>query len=273
MNFLTIDTEDWFHVSNYSEAIPRAHWERMEPRLPRNLNLILDILNQAQVKATFFVLGWIAERHPELVKEIAAQGHEIASHGYQHDLIYDLGPNGFRQDLQKSINLLNAITGSSVLGYRAPSFSITSECQWVFTILVEAGLKYDSSVYPLRRHRGGIPNTPNHPYQIDTSIGPIQEFPLSTLDIGLKRIPVGGGGFFRLYPYWLTAMGIRQLNRQGIPAVVYLHPWEFDPEQPYPEGSSWRQRWKHRVNLRRTEPRFRRLLQEFQFQPLYKGLQ
>jgi len=272
INYLTIDLEDWFQVSNYAEAIPRAHWERMESRLPHSIKIILDILNHFQVKATFFILGWVAERHPELITQIASEGHEIASHGYQHDLLYDLGPNGFRQDLQKSINILNSITGLPVLGYRAPSFSVTSECQWMFTSLAEAGLKYDSSVFPLQRQRGGMPNTPQHPYYIDTSLGPIQEFPVATLRIGPMYIPIGGGGFFRLYPYWLTAWGIRKLNHQGIPAVVYLHPWEFDPEQPYPEGSSWWQRWKHRVNLHHTQPRFQRLLQEFHFQPLCKGL-
>lgn len=272
MNFLSIDVEDWFHVANYADVISKSEWKTMENRLPKTIYKILDILDDYQVKATFFILGWVAERQRDLVRAIVEKGHEIGSHGYGHDLLYQLGPEKFQEDLLRGLEVLAPVMQDKVLGYRAPSFTLTSQTRWVYSILAKAGIRYDSSVYPLRRRRCGIPDAPMVPHDVDTSFGSIREFPIATGAILGRRIPIGGGGYFRLYPYWVTASMIRRLNRQGIPAVFYIHPWEFDPDQPVPLGAAWNQRWKHRINLKNTEKKFRRLLNDFQFQPLFKGL-
>ncbi len=272
VNFLSIDVEDWFHVTNYAGVIPRSDWEHLEDRLPISLSKVLDIIDDYDVRATFFVLGWVAERNPELVRIIVDRGHEVASHGYEHGLLYDLGPDRFKQDLLRGLELVSAITGSEIIGYRAPSFTVTRDTEWVYSLLSEAGIRYDSSVYPLKRRRCGIPDAPLVPYDVDTPSGSVREFPIATLEIGGFRFPVGGGGYFRLFPYWVTSKAIKTLNRKGIPAVFYLHPWELDPDQPVPAGVPWRHRWKHRVNMKRTEYKFRRLCEEFEFQPLYRGM-
>jgi polysaccharide deacetylase family protein (PEP-CTERM system associated) len=272
VNFLSIDVEDWFHVTNYAEAISRTNWERSENRISFSLNKVLDILDYYDVRATFFVLGWVAERHPEMIKGIIDRGHEVASHGYEHGLLYNLEPGGFREDLSRGLEIVSSITGSEILGYRAPSFTVTRDTEWAYSILSKAGIRYDSSVYPLKRKRCGIPDAPLIPYDIDTPSGVIREFPIATLEVGGLRFPMGGGGYFRLFPYSVTSMAIKRLNRKGIPAVFYLHPWELDPDQPVPAGVPWRQQWKHRVNLKQTEHKFRRLCEEFAFQPLYMGL-
>lgn len=272
INFLSIDVEDWFHVTNYAGVISKRTWDQSEDRLSYSLNKVLDILNEFDVKATFFVLGWVAERNSELIKGIVDRGHEVASHGYEHGLLYDLGIDGFKRDLSRGLEVINALTESAVIGYRAPSFTMTRATEWAYSILSEAGIRYDSSVYPLKRRRCGIPDAPLVPYDVDTSSGVIREFPIATLEVGWLRIPVGGGGYFRLFPYSVTSMAIKRLNRKGIPAVFYLHPWELDPDQPIPAGVSWGQRWKHRVNLKCTEYKLRRLCEEFAFQPLCMGL-
>ncbi len=272
VNFLSIDVEDWFHVTNYAGVIQRSDWEQLEDRLLISLRKVLDILDDCDVKATFFVLGWIAERNPELVRSIVHRGHEVASHGYEHGLLYDLGPEGFKKDLLRGLELVSSVTGTDILGYRAPSFTVTRDTEWVYSILSEVGIRYDSSVYPLKRRRCGIPDAPLTPYDVDTPTGSVREFPIATLEIGGFRFPVGGGGYFRLFPYWVTSRAIKTLNRKGMPAVFYLHPWELDPDQPVPTGVPWRQRWKHRVNMKHTENKFRRLCDEFEFQPLCQGL-
>jgi polysaccharide deacetylase family protein (PEP-CTERM system associated) len=272
INYLTIDVEDWFHVTNYAGVISQSQWDRMEQRLPSSLGRVLDVLDDCRVNATFFILGWVAEHHPDLVQVIADRGHEVACHGYSHELVYNLGPEGFREDLGRALALLGGAISSAVIGYRAPSFTITAQTTWAYPILAEMGFRYDSSVFPIRRKCYGIPDAPMCPYDVETPITRIREFPLATWEVMGFRVPVGGGGYFRLYPYWLTAAGVRHLNHRGYPAVMYIHPWELDPEQPIPPGSTWRSRCKHRINLKSTERKLRRLCEEFQFRPLRVGL-
>lgn len=269
LNALTIDVEDYFHVSAFESIINREDWPAYECRVESNTRLILSILREAGVKATFFILGWVAERFPELVKEIASAGHEIASHGYAHQLIYNQSEDEFRADLKKSIDILEGITGEPVLGYRAPSYSITRKSWWALNILVEAGLKYDSSIFPIHHDRYGIPDFPRFPHQLKDGF---YEFPISTLKIWGMNFPMAGGGYFRLLPYPVTRWAINRINnREGQPVIFYLHPWEFDPDQPrQPIGGF--SRFRHYVNLDKTEVRFRRLLEDFRFAPVKEVL-
>jgi len=271
-NYLSIDVEDWFQVTNYAKAVSRSQWEEMDQRLSTNVRNLLRVLGEYDVTATFFVLGWAAERQADLVRLIAGNGHEIASHGYDHRPVCGLGEAGFREDLSKSLEILSKVVRSETIGFRAPDFSIDANSRWAFSVMAELGIRYDSSVYPIPWKRSAIGNAIHCPTEITTPAGVVTEFPIATWEVAGMRIPIGGGGYFRLYPYSLTAMGIRNLNRKAIPAVFYLHPWEIDPDQPVYPGVSWHRRWRHRVNLRKTETKLRRLLEEFRFQPLCRGL-
>jgi len=233
---------------------------------------VLDLLAASSTRATFFVLGWVAERHPGLVRRIADAGHEIASHGYAHRLVYDLTPAEFREDLRRASTAIGAAAGVTVCGYRAPSFSITRRSLWALDVLIEEGYTYDSSVFPIYRDRYGLPGAPRFAHEIVRPAGSLIEIPPSTIRIGGVTLPVAGGGYFRLYPYALTRRAIASLNtRVHRPAVVYLHPWELDPAQPRLRGSAV-SRFRHYVNLDRTERRLRRMLSEFSFGPLTSAI-
>lgn len=265
LNALTIDVEDYFQVSAFESIVSRQDWPAYECRVEPNTRLILSILREARVKATFFILGWVAEHFRSLVEEIASDGHEIASHGYFHKLVYNQSKDEFRADLRKSIDILEGITGKPVLGYRAPSYSITRNSWWALDVLIEAGLKYDSSIFPIHHDRYGISDFPRFPHQIKDDLS---EFPLSTLKIWGMNFPIAGGGYFRLLPYPITRWAIKRVNdREGQPVIFYLHPWEFDPAQPRQKigGLS---KFRHYVNLDKTEAKFRRLLEDFQFAPV-----
>ena len=272
-NALSIDVEDYFQVHAFEKIISRATWERYPCRVEQNVRLILQILDENQVKATFFVLGWIAERYPHLVTEIALRGHEVATHGYAHELIYRQTPESFRADLQRALTVLRAALGNhpqtrdcEIKGYRAPSFSITRESLWALDILAEAGLRYDSSIFPLVAHdRYGIPNAARFPYRVQEQLW---EVPVSTVRLAGRNWPIAGGGYFRLYPFAVTRWGIRRINAEGHPAIIYLHPWEFDPGQPHIRAARGLSRFRHYINLKYTEGRFRRLLKAFDFGPL-----
>jgi polysaccharide deacetylase family protein (PEP-CTERM system associated) len=267
-NVLTFDVEDYYHVSAFDSTGKRARWDHFESRVCANTHRVLDLCAEASVRATFFVLGWVAERYPSLVRRIAEAGHEVASHGYGHRLIYDLSPEMFRADLRRSRCAIEAATGVAVRGYRAPSFSITKRSLWALDVLVEEGFDFDSSVFPVVRDRYGLPGAPRHAHARETAAGTILEIPPSTICLGGMTFPVAGGGYFRLYPFSWTRHAIRALNeREGMPAVVYLHPWEIDPQQPRQEGSAL-SRFRHSVNLGATESRLRRLLGEFAFGPI-----
>lgn len=268
VNAMTIDVEDYFHASALAEAAPMARWESLESRVVRNTDRLLDLFAEARVIGTFFILGWVAERHPDLVRRIHAARHEIASHGYLHQLAYDLDIPLFRTDVRQSKQLLEDLTGARVAGYRAPSYSITRRSLWALDVLLEEGYTYDASIFPIRHDRYGIPDAPRHPYRLHRSRGGLIEAPPSTVRLAGANLPIAGGGYFRLLPYGWTRWGIRRVNRvERRPAIFYLHPWEIDPAQPrLAVGGVGRIR--HYRNLARCEPRLRRLLRDFAFAPL-----
>jgi polysaccharide deacetylase family protein (PEP-CTERM system associated) len=268
VNAMTIDVEDYFHVSAFDGVVPRSEWAGLESRVYGNTERVLAILDEAGVKGTFFVLGWVAERHRSLVRRIAARGHELASHGYAHRLVYDQSPAAFREDVRRAKHLLEDIAAVRVQGFRAPSYSITPRSLWAFDVLIEEGYRYDASVFPIHHDRYGIPVSSRRTYRIVRPGGCLVEVPASASRWCGVNLPVGGGGYFRLLPYAWTHWGLKRINtveKRG--AVFYLHPWELDDAQPrLPAGALTRVR--HYRNLGKTEPRLRRLLQDFAFGPM-----
>jgi polysaccharide deacetylase family protein (PEP-CTERM system associated) len=261
-NALSIDVEDWFCVHNLSGVIRKEDWTKCEPRITESLFRVLKILDEKKVKATFFVLGWIAGFYPELVKEIDQRGHEIGTHGLSHSLLTELTPEKFGKELKTSIQLIEKNTRKKVIGHRAPSFSITERTYWALDIMAKHGIKYDSSVFPVSFHPDyGVPHAPFGPYKITEEIW---EFPLSVVKILGRNVPISGGGYFRIFPYRFIRYGIRKANLQGRPVVFYLHPWEMDPGQPRVKLPALK-KFRHYHNLDKTEQRFRRLLNDFQF--------
>ncbi|KST66015.1 XrtA system polysaccharide deacetylase [Mastigocoleus testarum] len=267
LNALTIDVEDYFQVHAFEKVIKRSNWDNYSTRVVCNTNCILKLLSEYKVRATFFMLGWIAERHPQLVEQIASNGHEIATHGYQHELIYRQTPKEFADDLNRSIKAIhNALGDYQIIGYRAPSFSITRQSLWALDILRDYGIKYDSSIFPLTAHdRYGISDAKRFIHEIKKDLW---EIPVSTLRLSKYNFPVAGGGYFRLFPLPITSWAIRRLNIDRHPAIIYLHPWEFDPKQPRISNASLMSRFRHYVNLDKTENRLRLLLNEFKFAPM-----
>ena len=265
VNMMTIDVEDHFHASVFDEAVPRHRWDHLESRVCANADRLLSILDRANVRATFFVLGWVAKRFPALVRRIASCGHEIASHGYSHKLIYEDTPDAFRADLRRAKHVIEAAAGTRVVGYRAPSYSVTARSLWALDILIEEGYEYDASIFPIHHDRYGIASSPRHVYRVWRRQGSLWEIPGSTVRLAGLNLPVAGGGYFRLLPYAWTKWGIDRVNRrEGQPVVFYLHPWEIDPQQPRIPLSRLR-RLRHYSNLNRTEARLERLLADFRF--------
>jgi polysaccharide deacetylase family protein (PEP-CTERM system associated) len=265
-NAFTIDVEDYYHVSALASAIPREQWSQRESRVAASTDRLLAMLDERRIKGTFFVLGWVADKVPELVKRIASQGHEVACHGYSHELIYRQTPGVFADETRRSKTLLEDLTGMPVIGYRAASFSITPRSRWALDTLIEQGFLYDSSIFPVRHDRYGMPGADRAPgYVHAPSGGRIAEFPMSTAAFGPVRVPVSGGGYFRLLPYWFTRNGLRSINeRDGMPFTFYLHPWEIDVDQPRVEVG-FVSRFRHYTNLSKCEARLRRLLTDFSF--------
>ncbi len=260
---MTIDVEDYFQVSAFEKQIDPSDWDAYECRVEANVQRILEMLAaQGDTKATFFILGWIAERYPALVKEIHALGHEVASHGYNHQRLTQMPRERFRDDIQRSKSLLEELTGEQVKGYRAPSFSLAASCLWAVDELLEAGYQYSSSVNPVPHDLYGFDNAPRTPFVWHNGL---QELPVATLSMMDRRWPCAGGGFFRLYPYALTRWALHQSARQltDAPIIFYLHPWELDPQQPRIEHISAKSRFRHYLNLKHTEARLGRLLQDF----------
>ncbi len=265
LNGLSFDVEDWFQVENLKEAISRDQWESCELRVVQNTRRILAILERFEARATFFVLGWVAERCPALVKEIAGSGHEIASHGYGHELVYNLTPEVFYADIRRSREILESIIAKPVYGYRAPSFSITPKSEWALGVLKNAAFLYDSSIFPTSFHnRYGFNGTSRLPFQFRYGL---TEIPLSIYHFAGADFPLAGGGYFRLFPYFYFQLFFRRMNNQGKPIVFYLHPWELDPEQPRMKVRL-NYRLRHYVNLGKTENRLEKLLKDFSFVPL-----
>ena len=268
VNAMTVDVEDYFHVSVFDGILPRGGWDRMESRVERNTERLLEIFAEAETRATFFVLGWVAERVPALVARIASEGHEVASHGTAHRLVYDMTPAAFREDVRRSKAVLETAGGKAVLGYRAPSYSITPRSLWALDVLIEEGYAYDASIFPIHHDRYGIPVSPRHAFRLDRTVGAIIEAPASTVRWGPFNFPVAGGGYFRILPYWWTHSGIARLNHtERQPAIFYLHPWEIDPGQPRLEAGLLG-RFRHYRNLDKCEGRLRRLLDDFPFAPM-----
>jgi len=308
-NALTIDIEDYFQVQAFSHVVRYEDWDKYESRVERNTHRLLEILsgqgrtlygehrtvNPGKVTATFFCLGWIAERYPGLIKEIQAQGHEIACHGYAHRLIYQQTREEFKEDLHRAKAILEEIIGRKVIGYRAPSYSITNQSLWAFEVLVEEGFKYDSSIFPIRHDFYGMPEAPRFPFLVSLNgtgtpefkqlsfcnidqktpnfelrtSNYIIEFPLTTSPFGRFNLPIAGGGYFRLFPYFLVSQRLKRINQvESQPFVFYLHPWEVDPDQPKFKKAGLKSRFRHYHNLTQTEGRLKRLLKDFNFSPL-----
>ena len=271
-NALTVDVEDYFHVSAFANSIDQGDWGKHPVRVESNTRRLMELFDEHQVKATFFVLGWVAERSRELIREIADRGHEVACHGYSHQLVYNQSPEVFREETRRSKQLLENIIQAPVRGYRAASYSITQRSRWALDILVEEGFEYDSSIFPVRHDRYGIPGTPDMPYHLQTLSGyTLVEFPLSVARLFGYHLTVAGGGYFRLYPYALSRAGLLQINRRNNPFIFYLHPWEIDPEQPR-ISTSWLSRFRHYNNLDKCESRLRKLLTDFEFTTTWKVL-
>lgn len=264
-NAFSVDVEEYFQVSAFEGTIARAEWTRWPSRLEYGLEQILTLLEAAEVKATFFTLGWIAERFPALVRRLVAAGHELASHGYEHRRVTQQSRAEFAQDIRRTKALLEDVGGVAVRGYRAASYSLSrTNCRWAHEELRAAGYSYSSSVYPVHHDLYGIPEAPRFYYRPLPADPGFIEIPIATLNLLGRRWPIGGGGFFRLYPYPLSRWAIRRVNRrEQQPVIFYCHPWELDPAQPRPAGLSRKTRWRHYLNLKHNAARLRRLLADF----------
>lgn len=263
VNALTIDVEDYFQVSAFAPTIARERWETMPCRIERNVELILELLRKHDARATFFTLGWIAERYPHVVRAIVGGGHELASHGYAHRRASDQSRAQFSEDIVRAKKVLEDLVGVAVKGYRAPSFSIGTANLWALECVRDAGYTYSSSIYPVRHDHYGMPDAPRFDY---VSLDPLVELPITTVRLFGRNFPAGGGGYFRLLPYGLSRWGLRRVNRvDGMPCIFYFHPWEVDPEQPRIPGINLRTRFRHYINLGRTEMRLGRLLDDFRW--------
>lgn len=272
INALTIDVEDYFQVNAFAGHIRQDQWDTYPLRVDGNTRRILDMLDSFSMSATFFILGWVAERLPALTKEIHRRGHEIACHGYGHELVYSIGPERFRADIRRSKMLLEDQCGEQVHGYRAPSYSITGKSLWALDILVEEGFTYDSSIFPVMHDTYGIPDAERFPHILQTASGPLMEFPLTTLPVHLGgkeiRLPIAGGGYLRLLPAELIAWGFEKINnKEKSPAVLYFHPWEIDPDQPRIKAG-FKSQFRHYLNLSRTERKLEHLFGKLTFAPM-----
>jgi polysaccharide deacetylase family protein (PEP-CTERM system associated) len=261
---LSIDVEDYFHVEAFSDVVSGSQWASYPCRVQQNTQSILDLLDEYKVRGTFFILGWVAERYPGLVRDIVNRGHEPACHSYWHRLIYQLTPDEFRADTRRAKDTIEQAAGTAVSGYRAPSYSITRQSLWALDVLAEAGFSYDSSIFPIHHDVYGIPDSPRSPYWVNTGAGRLLECPITTFLWRGRNMPVGGGGYLRIFPWWYTRFGIRRAQSEGLPLIVYFHPWEIDPGQPRLAGRL-KSRLRHYTNLGRMETRLRKLLQSMPF--------
>ena len=260
-NVVSVDVEDYFHAEAFSSVTNRSLWNSYTSRVEANTRRLLELLASLDVHGTFFVVGWVAERFPGLVREIAAGGHELGCHSYWHRLIYKLDPAEFREDTRRAKDVIEQIWGQAVNVYRAPTYSVIDRSVWALEILAELGFSSDSSIYPIHHDRYGMPDAPRAPFRFQTPSGPLTEFPLTTFRLAGHNLPVGGGGYLRLLPKMYTRLGLNQVQKEGLPVVIYIHPWEVDPEQPrLPVSLSTRLR--HYTNLSRTFERLRSLLRE-----------
>lgn len=262
-NALTVDVEDYFHVSAFESHIDKRRWDEFPQRVEANMHRILDLFNEFDIRATFFTLGWVAERYPLMIQRIVKEGHELACHGYQHVRVTEQTRAEFRQDIRQAKQILEDIAGQSVIGYRAASYSINKNNLWAHDELLQEGFRYSSSIYPVKHDLYGIPDAPRFSYT-PLSDRSFKEIPISTLRMLQKNIPCGGGGFFRFYPYVFSKWALRRINNvEQQPAIFYFHPWEIDPDQPRQQGLALKTRFRHYLNLNRMEARIRYLLTDF----------
>ena len=265
LNALSVDVEDWFQVGAFERTIARADWAGLTHRVERNTDAVLALFEDAGVKATFFTLGWVAERYPALMRRIVEAGHEVASHGYDHARVFTFDGAGFRADLRKARAILEDTSGQAVIGYRAPSFSIDRRTPWAHEVLAEEGYVYSSSVAPIRHDHYGWPESPRFAWK-PVAGSPLVELPVTTAKLAGRTLAAGGGGFFRLLPYGFSRWAIRQVNgREERPAIIYFHPWEIDPDQPRVPGAPLRSRVRHYSNLSVMADKLRRLTRDFQW--------
>ena len=265
LNALSVDVEDWYQVGAFEKVIRRADWPTLESRVERNTDRVLALFAEARATGTFFILGWVAERHPQLIRRIAAAGHEIASHGWDHQRVFTMTPEAFRADLARTRGVLEDLSGAAVTGYRAPSFSIDARTPWAHVVLAEAGYAYSSSVAPVRHDHYGWPEAPRFAFR-PVPDSPLVELPVTTARIAGRTIAAGGGGFFRLLPYAFSRWAIRRANAEEHPAILYFHPWEIDPDQPRVAGAPLRSRLRHYSRLGAMEGKLRKLLMDFHWQ-------
>ncbi len=261
-NAMTVDVEDWFQVQAFAGTLPRDQWEILPRRVEANTDAFLEMFARAGVHATFFTLGWVADRHPALVRRIVAAGHELASHGYAHRLAHEQTPADFRDDVGRARRILEDVGGVAVAGYRAPTFSINTRNPWAFDVLADEGYTYSSSIFPIRHDLYGMPDAPRVPHRV--AGGRLLEIPMTTVRLGGRNLPCAGGGYFRLLPYALFRAGLKRVNRsEGACGIFYTHPWEIDPGQPRVEAAPRMAKFRHYLNIGRTAGRIRQLLRDF----------
>ncbi len=254
-SIISVDVEDYFQVQAFSSVVRRDEWSDYPSRVEKNTRRVMDLLDERGIKGTFFILGWVADKHPQIVREIVNRGHEPACHSYWHRLVYTITPDEFRRDTIRAKNCIEQTAGQPVLGYRAPCFSITDRSLWAIEILSELGFRYDSSIFPIKHEWYGIAGAPRTPFQISTRSGLLTEYPITTFRFGrVPNFPVAGGGYLRLLPFFYTKTGIRRAWEEGLTVVAYIHPWELDPEQPR-ISASLKSRIRHYTNLQKTQER------------------
>lgn len=265
LNAFTIDLEEYFQVSKFEHVLTRERWHDLPSRVRSNTIRILELLDEYECRATFFTVGWVADKYKDLIREIAAAGHEIGSHSYWHRRVSDISPQEFREDIQKCKSVLEDASGEEVRAFRAPTYSIIDSSKWAWDVLLEEGFQIDSSVFPIQHHRYGNPDANRFLHQIVRDAGTIIEFPLSTMKIAGSTVPIVAGGYLRFFPYLFTKLGINRINKaEKKPAVIAFHPWELDPHHPIPRVSLLK-RIRHKININTTESKLRKLLTDFQF--------
>lgn len=264
-NILSVDVEEWFHPEALQYQFPTEIWSEQAYRVDMNVEKLLALFDEKNVKATFFTLGWVANEHPDMVRKIVDNGHEIASHSLMHRMVTKLTPEEFEKDLSESVKILEDVSGQKVLGFRAPTFSVVEKTFWAWDVMLKLGLKYDSSVYPIWHDRYGVPGAPRSQYIArENGAAALTEFPMSTMRFLGKNVPFGGGGYLRIFPNWFTEMGIRSVNKEGIPAIMYMHPWEFDTEQPKLKLGKL-QTLRHYYNIDKNLLKLGQLLDKFEW--------
>lgn len=271
IHHFTVDVEEYFNFLGFERLFPLPRWDELASRIESSVDELLEMLSAVEARGTFFTLGWIAERHPEMVRRIAREGHEMASHGYSHTRVAELTPDQFRHEVRSTKRILEDLVGVAVVGYRSPHFSILPGCEWAFDVLLEEGYEYDSSLFPIYRRGYGYPSAQRDPYRIERPSGHLKEIPPATIRVAGRNFAAGGGAWFRIFPYALISRALKDCERRSVPGTFYIHPWEIDPDQPVLDAPR-PDLLKHHAGLRRAPKRLKRLLREFRFRPIAETL-